>query len=751
MRALARTILALPLLAVLAVLTACSNSSTQPTPAANFTVTASVTTLTLAAGAEESFTVEAAATNGFNATVAVTVSGLPTGVTASPASLSLTPGVAQKVTLTAASSASAGSSTVTITGKSGSLSQSAAVALTVSAAATTADFTLSASPTSLTLTAGAAGQSVSLAAAAVNGFTGSVAVALSGLPTGVTVSPSTLTLTPGKAASLSLTAASTAAVGTFTITFTGTSGSLKHTATLALTVTAATTPPPNTAPDVTTYHYDNARDGLNTQETTLTPANVNSTQFGKLSLIAVDGRVDAQPLYLANLTVNGQNHNVLYVATEHGSLYAFDADSFTQLWKVSLIPSGQTTSDTRNCTQITPEIGITSTPVIDRDKNAIYAVTMSKDTSSAYHQWLYAINLTTGAQIQSATEIAATYPGSGANSSNGNVVFDPAQYAERTGLLLLNGNIYTAWTSHCDRSPYTGWIIGYSESTLKQTQVLNLTPNGGLGAIWMAGDGLAADSAGSIYLLDANGTFDSSQTNGLPAQGDYGNAILRLGTQSTLTVADYFESYNTISESNADKDLGSGGLILLPNLTDSSGAARQLLVGAGKDGALYLADRTNLGKYNPSTSAVNSNLYQYVPDALGAGSFSTPAYFNGTLYYGPVGEPLQAFPITQARLATSPQSKSAATFTFPGTTPSISASGTSNAIVWALESNLTSAAVLHAYDPTNLANEYYNSTQASGGRDSFGDGNKYIAPLIVNGKVYIGTQTGVAVFGLLNP
>ncbi|HTJ31472.1 MAG TPA: hypothetical protein VL346_13290, partial [Acidobacteriaceae bacterium] len=576
-----------------------------------------------------------------------------------------------------------------------------------------------------------------------------------GLPSGVTATPASLNLTPGAAQSILLTAASSAVNSSKAITFTGQSGSLTHTASLALTVQAASTPPPpTTAPDVTTYHYNNARDGLNAQETILTPSNVNSSQFGKLALLSVDGHVDAQPLFLANLTVNGQSRNVLYVATEHGSLYAFDADTFTQLWKVSLIPSGETPSDPHNCGQITPEIGLTATPVIDRTLGAhgtLFAVATSKDSNSAYHQRLYAIDITTGAQLQSPTEIAASYPGSGANTQNGNVIFDPARYAERAGLLLLNGNIYTAWTSHCDQSPYTGWIIAYNATTLQQSHVLNITPNGGLGGIWMAGDGLAADSAGSIYLLDGNGTFDSSLTNGFPSNGDYGNAILRLSTQPTLQVADYFEGYDTISESNADQDLGSGGLILLPDLKDANGATRQLLAAAGKDGAIYLADRANLGKYNPSTSAVNSNLYQYLGNALGAGSFSTPAYFNGALYYGPVGRPLLSFPVAQARLAASPQTRSAATFAYPGTTPAISANGSSSGIVWALESNTGGAAVLHAYDPANLAHEYYNSSQASANRDSFGNGNKYIAPVIVNGKVYVGTPSAVAVFGLLNP
>jgi hypothetical protein len=282
--------------------------------------------------------------------------------------------------------------------------------------------------------------------------------------------------------------------------------------------------------------------------------------------------------------------------------------------------------------------------------------------------------------------------------------------------------------------------------------VLNLTPNGSQGAIWMAADGLAADSSGDIYLLDANGTFDTTLNGqGFPSSGDYGNAMLRLTTTNgKLAVADYFEPYNTAQESADDTDLGSGGELLLPDQKDAGGTVHRLIVGAGKDGNIYLADRGNLGKFNPSNTAANSNIYQQVTGQLAGPNFSTPAYFNGVLYYAAIGDSLKAFPLTNAKLATSPSSHSAATFKYPGATPAVSANGAQNGIVWAVESHDSAAAVLHAYDPSNLGHEYYNSNQASGGRDSFGNGNKFISPLIVNGKVYIGTQTGVAIFGLLS-
>lgn len=727
----------------------CGGSST-PLPAADFSLAATPATLSLTPGATgQAVSLSVTAVNGFTGTVAVAIGGLPSGVTASPATLSLASGAAQKITLTASGSATAGSATITFTGTSGTLSHAATVALTV---ASPPDFSLSLTPSTLSLTGGATGASVSVTATAANSFSGTVAVAITGLPAGVTANPATLSLTPGTAQSTTLTAAASAAAGTATVTFTGTSGSLSHAATLALTVQAAAA----TAPDVTTYHYDNARDGLNPAETILTPSNVTSSQFGKIGFDTVDGLVDAQPLYVANLSVGGSTRNVLFVATEHDSVYAFDADSGAQLWKTSVLGSGETTSDDHGCGQITPEIGITSTPVIDRKQGAdgtLFAVGMSKDGSGNYHQRLHALDLVTGQEAGgSPVEISASYPGSGDNAQNGNVVFDPAQYAERAALLLTNGNIYLAWTSHCDATPYTGWVMAYSETALKQTQVLNLTPNGQQGSVWMAGDGLAADGSGNIYLLDANGTFDMGfDGSGFPTKGDFGNAIVKLAVNSAgaLAVADYFEPYNTDTESANDQDLGSGGELLLPDLTDAGGKTRQLIVAAGKDEHIYVADRSNLGKFN-STSSDNSNLYQDVSGALAGGVFSSPAYFNGTLYYGAMKDTLKAIPLTNAKLATSASSHSSTTFASPGATPSVSANGSKSGIVWALESHGGTAAVLHAYDATDLGNELYNSTQAAGGRDSFGNGNKFVTPMIVNGKVYVGTPTGVAIFGLLS-
>jgi PQQ enzyme repeat len=505
------------------------------------------------------------------------------------------------------------------------------------------------------------------------------------------------------------------------------------------------TPVANAA-DVTTYHNDNARTGQHLNETALTPATVNSTSFGKLGFYGTDGLVDAEPLYLASVTIAGGTHNVLYVATENASVYAFDSDTGAVLWKTSTLAAGETPSDSRGCFQISPTIGVTATPVIDRSRGphgAMYVVGMSKDAGGAYHQRIHALDVTTGAELFGGpTEITASYPGTGANSSNGNVIFDPKQYAERQALLLLNGVIYTGWTSHCDIQPYTGWVIAYSADTLKQSSVLNLTPNGSGGAIWMSGAGMASDGS-SIYLLDANGSFDATMNAaGVQTSGDYGNAFLKLGTTTGLTVADYFEASNTVAESNADEDLGSGGALVLPDLTDASGTVHHLALGAGKDSIIYVVNRDSMGKYNPVADAI----YQELAGQISGPVFSMPAYFNNTVYFGAIGDSIKAFSISAARLSAAPVSRTPTSFGTPGATPSVSANGSSNGIVWAAENGVP--AVLHAYDATNLARELYNSNQA-GSRDQFGPGNKFITPMIANGKVYVGTSTGVAVFGLL--
>ena len=502
--------------------------------------------------------------------------------------------------------------------------------------------------------------------------------------------------------------------------------------------------------DVLTWHNDALRTGQNQTESILTPGKVNAANFGLLKNVVVDGKVDAEPLYVSAVSVGGKRHNVLLIATEHDSVYAVDADGGAVLWQRSMLGAGETTSDARSCGQVVPEIGVTATPAIDRTvgpNGTAYVVAMSKDGSGNYYQRIHALDLATGAEVlHGPVAVHATYPGTGDGSSGGTVTFDPKQYKDRPGLLIANGQLYTSWGSHCDIRPYDGWLMTYNKTTLAQTGVLDFVPNGNEAAPWNAGAGPGADAAGNVYLSLGNGTFDTTLNGqGFPAQGDYGNALVKVSPPANgLQVTDYWTMYNSNSESSVDTDLGSGGAMLLPDVTDGSGKVRHLLVAAGKDHNIYVADRDNMGKFDPNS---NATLYQELPGALGGGEWSSPAYFNGRVYYGSVGQVLQSFQVSGAKLLGSPTQSTSTTFGYPGTTPSVSANGTASGIVWATENS--NPAVLHAYDAGNLATEFYNSNQAANGRDQFGTGNKFIAPMIANGKVYVGTTNSVGIFGFV--
>jgi hypothetical protein len=511
----------------------------------------------------------------------------------------------------------------------------------------------------------------------------------------------------------------------------------------------AGTPSSARATDVLTWHNDAARTGQYLAETALTPASVNTAGFGLTAMWPVDGGVDAQPLFAGSVTLpDGSVHDLVLAATEHDTVYAFDAASGTALWRRSMLGAGETTSDTRNCGQVAPEIGITATPAIDRALGAagtVFVAATSKDAAGRYIQRLHALDLASGAERPgSPVVVQATYPGHGDNSSNGTVLFDPAFYNERSALLVSAGVLYTAWGSHCDIPPYTGWILTYDEATLAPRSVLNVTPNGSGGAFWNAGAGPALDAAGSLYILAANGTFDTTlTTSGFPVNGDFGNGFLKISTSGPLSVVDYFATLDTVAQSAADSDLGSGGAMVLPDQVDAGGATRHLAVGAGKDGNLYVVDRDAMGRFDPAAN----HAWQILAGALPGGVFSSPAYFNGAVYYGSVAAPLQRFVLGAARLGSAPASRSAATFAYPGTTPSISANGSSAGVVWAVENG--SPAVLHAYDAGDLTHELYNSAQ-NASRDNLGPGNKFITPTVAAGRVFVGTTNSVAVYGLLH-
>jgi hypothetical protein len=579
--------------------------------------------------------------------------------------------------------------------------------------------------------------------------------ASAGGASGTTASPSAAsapsTTTP--ASTTPTPAASTPAATPTTTVPTGTTPTTTPTPTTTTpTPGGATTGPTPTAvqsyaTDVLTHHNDLARTGQMLAETTLTLANVNSTAFGKIRFLPADGKVDGQPLFVTNLTMGTGVHNVVYVVTEHDSIYAYDADSGAALWQISLAPAGESPSADVGCTDITPEIGITSTPVIDRSRGpngVLYAVAMTTDGSGNVHHRLHAIDLATGAELFGGpTEIVATYPGSGSEGANGLLTFNPALHTVRSALTLVNGTVYMGWTAHCMSGNYNGWLMAYSADTLKQTGALPVTPNGTKGSIWMAGSGMASDGA-SIYFVDGNGTFGTTlNAQGFPVDGNFGDTFVKLSATPTLVVTDYFAMYNTVAESDVDGDFGSGGPMLLPDQTTANGTVKHLALAAGKDTIIYVVDRDNMGKFSPTAN----NIWQQITGVLAGGIWGSPAYFNHVVYYGGQTDTLKALPITNALLATAPSSQSALQFRYPGATPAISANGTSNGIVWAAENGPVGA--LHAYDATNLAHELYNSNQA-GTRDQFGAGNKFITPMIAAGKVYVGATNGVAVFGLIH-
>ncbi len=495
--------------------------------------------------------------------------------------------------------------------------------------------------------------------------------------------------------------------------------------------------------NITTFHNDNQRTGLNSQESTLTLGNVNTANFGKVGFLAADGKVDAQPLYVSNVTINGASHNVVYVVSEHDTIYAFDAADGTVLWQTSALLQGEVPSDDIGCGSLTPEIGISATPVIDLTKGTMYFVAMSKTGTGTYYHRLHAVSISTGAEMPgSPVELRA--PG-----------LDPKQVFVRAALVESKGSIYMAFASHCDYLPYNGWVMQYSPSAnlrnLGRLLVLNLTPNGSAGAIWASGGGMAADANGSVYLLDGNGTFDTTlDEKGFPLDRDFGNAALKLGSDGSslgpqLKVLDYFATFNTVQQSDKDKDFGSGGALVVE--VPAEGGLRHLVVGAGKDTNIYVLDRTNMGKWNPNN---NANAYQVVTGASLYGCWCSPAYFNDTVYYGGVADKVKGWQFNMGRLSSQPVTQTVHIFAYPGVTPSISSNGPANGILWIMQTALTRTdpGTLHAFNALDLSQELYNSDQ-NPSRDRFGAANKFATPMIADGRVYVGVNNGVVVFGLL--
>jgi Chitobiase/beta-hexosaminidase C-terminal domain/Bacterial lectin len=500
--------------------------------------------------------------------------------------------------------------------------------------------------------------------------------------------------------------------------------------------------------NVLTFHNDNARTGQNLNETTLTPGNVNTNTFGLLFSCPVDGQIYGQPLYMAAVAItNKGTHNVVFVATENDSVYAFDADNnagsnAAPLWQDSFLNATGTVTAVPwgdlDCNNISPVIGITSTPVIDPSTLTLYVEAKTKEvvgTTTNYVHRLHALDVRSGAEkFGGPVVIQPVVPGSGlGNDGMGLVPFNGLYQLNRPALLLANGVVYAAYASHCDFGPYHGWVLGFNAQTLQPQGVFNTTPNGLAAGVWESGDGPATDDAGNIYFVTGNGSFDGTTNK------DYGESYIKLTPSGTnLNAVDYFTPYNQQSLTSADGDEGSGGLIVLPDAVGST-AHPHLAIGEGKDGIFHLVDRDNLGQFNSSN---NNQTVQSL--FMGYGGFSTPAFFGNCLYYIGAGGPIQAYSFSGGLLVTTPASVSSVTFPGLGASPSISANGSSNAILWALQYN--SSAVLCAFDATNVALELYDSQQA-GARDALGPAVKYAVPMVANGKVYAGTASALAVFG----
>jgi uncharacterized protein (TIGR03437 family) len=499
---------------------------------------------------------------------------------------------------------------------------------------------------------------------------------------------------------------------------------------------------------VTTYRNNLARSGANLAETILTPANVNPAGFGRLFSLPVDGQVYAQPLYVPLVNIPGKGiHNVVFVATEHDSVYAFDADSAigpnaAPLWRVNFTNplSGERTvnvTDVLGCLSIEPELGITGTPVIDPSTGTLYVVASTILNGEFFHR-LHALDIATGAERPgSPALIQAVVPGTGDGFSQTTVPFHPYLYKNRAGLLLLHGAVYTAWTSHCDAGSFHGWLIGYDGASLQQTAIFNDSPNAFQGALWMGGAAPAADAEGNIYVVSGNGPFDDN-SNG----AGLGDSFIKLSSAGGLRVADYFTPFNQVTLNREDIDLGSSGPLLLPD--DAGNAAHpHLAVGAGKEGRIYLLDRDRMGRF----SAANDNqIVQSVAGALGP-VYGGAAYLNHTLFFAGANDSLKAFPISGAHLTPSPSSQSPQVFGDPGAAPAVSSNGARDGTVWVVEPGF--GGTLHAYDAANLSHELYNS-QIDAARDSLGSFVKFSVPLIANGRVYVGTGRSLAVYGLLH-
>jgi len=506
---------------------------------------------------------------------------------------------------------------------------------------------------------------------------------------------------------------------------------------------------------ITTSQYDNARTGANLTEKTLTPKNVNANEFGKLFTLSVDGDVYAQPLFLPSVSIPGQGeHDVIFVATEHDSVYAFDAAGkpTTPLWKASFADSARRISPVAaqsvECPFISPEVGITSTPVIDQRSGTIYVLARTAEIDGngtrRFWQRLHALSVLTGEErFGGPVVIGASLKNAGVfGLFAGTVEFGALRENPRASLTLANGKVYLTWASSCDVGLYHGWIMAYDAHTLKQAGVLNTSPDASQSGIWQSDTGPAVDDSGNLFVSTGNGKFDAASGG-----RDYGDTLLKIATGANgLSIADYFTPSEQAELSAADDDLGSGGPLLIP---DQPGSHAHLAVIGGKGAVIYVVNRDHMGKFMPGA---NPHAVQTIK--VGGGIMGAPAYWNGHLFYFPSNDVLKDFAVQNGRLSNQPVARGKNMIVDPGATPSVSANGTENGIVWVLETkgwrSSDRPAVLTAYEARNVANEIYN-TEQNPARDRAGTARRFVVPVVANGRVYVATSGEVDVYGLLSP
>jgi hypothetical protein len=705
--------------------TGATPTSPPPSPAKDFSITLSPATISAGAGDSNStFTVSIAGQNGFTDPVSVTLSGLPAGVTTSPASpFSVPAGSRQALVLSIPATMSDGNFAVTATGTSVGLTHSGNLALTVHSLQ---DFGITLSPATITANTGGSNATFAVNTTSHNGFNSSITITLSGLPAGATTSPpSPFIVAVGSSQTVDLFVPAAVFAGSYTLTASGSASALTHSVQLPLTVLARL--------PVTTWHYDNARTSANTWETILTPSNVNSASFGKRFTQPVDGFVVGHPLYLPSVIIAGQGvYNVVYVATMHDSVYAFDADNANAppLWVTSIFsysPAGATSVPAtvkRNAgTTGWTELGIISTPVIDPATNTLYLVAETYENLNVVHR-LHALDVTTGLEkFGGPTTIAASYTVNGKTTT-----FADLYEMNRPGLLLANGHIYIAWGSNGNNAYSQGWVLSYNAATLQQEGTYTAEPGKLLASIWQKGAGLSADSNGNIYAEAAEG-FYAPDTN-------LSSSVLKLSQiGTTVALADWFTPYNQQYLSSNDLDLNDAVLIL----PDQPGLYPHELIAEGKEGTIYVLNRDNMGQFCSTCTAGDTQIVQEIQGA--AKQSGNPVYWNNTVYFTAQSSPVSAYTLSNGALIVPPTVQSVKVG--GGSHAIITANGNFNGVLW-----IVNGPSLWAMDAKTLKT-LYTSDQAANSRDTLPALAHFATPIAADGKVFIGTQNSLVVYGLL--